>query len=180
MGRQKKNSVGRPTKYTKTQLEKAVIRYFDSITYEVDATDEHGKPLYNILGEPIKFTRYVSPPSILDMCLNLGINRGTWFNYCDHEKHPELKDITEYVRLRCEAYLTSELVKREKGVDGIKFNLANNYGWSAKREIEVGEQTRKAMSIDNMSMAEKLAMLKAAMADIGDGYEGFSDESEDE
>jgi hypothetical protein len=71
-------------------------------------------------------------------------------------------------------------VKREKGVDGIKFNLANNYGWSAKREIEVGEQTRKAMSIDNMSMAEKLAMLKAAMADIGDGYEGFSDESEDE
>lgn len=180
MGKQKNNPVGRPRKYTKPQLEKAVCRYFESISYEVDVTDEHGEKRYDKHGEPLKVIRYTSPPSKLDLCLFLGIDRGTWLNYCNNELHPELKDITDYVHLRCEAYLTSELVRREKGVDGIKFNLANNYGWAAKKEIEVGDKTRKALAIDTMSMAEKLALLRSATADLGGGYEGFNDESEPE
>ena len=182
MSETKKRSVGRPKSYTKAQLERAVLKYFDSITYEVDATDVKGKPVYNKLGEQIKVTCYASPPSKLDLCIFLHIDRGTWLNYCDHAKHPELKEITDFVHLKCEAYLSSELVKREKGVDGIKFNLANNYGWSAKKEVEVGEKTREVLSINSMSMAEKLAMLKAAAGDLEEGGfgEGFDDGSQDE
>ncbi len=175
--KQTKNPVGRPPKFTKKGLEKAVMRYFDSISYEVDAVNMAGKPIINKLGEPVKKLYYASPPSKLDLCLYLGIDRGTWLNYCDHEKHPEFKDITDYAHLRCEAYLAGELVSRVKGVDGIKFNLSNNYGWSAKREVEMGEKTRAALSIDSMSMAEKMAMLKAAMDDIGEG--GFAEEFDD-
>ncbi len=179
MSKAGKRPVGRPPKYTKKRLEEAVMKYFDSISYEVDAVNMKGETIYNKLGEPVKKLYYASPPSKLDLCLYLGIDRGTWLNYSNHDEHPELKDITDYVHLRCEAYLASELVSREKGVDGIKFNLSNNYGWSAKREVEVGEKTRKALSIDTMSMAEKLALLKSASADMGDEYEDFSDESEE-
>lgn len=178
----KKKRAGRPKKYTKSALERAVIRYFDSITYEAIARNAIGQELKNKLGEPIVLECYAKPPSKMDLCLYLGIDRGTWLNYSDHDLHPEFKEITDYVHLRCEAYLAGELVVREKGVDGIKFNLANNYGWSAKREVEVGEKTRRALSIDTMSMAEKMAMLKTALADLGEGgfAEGFDDEAEDE
>lgn len=176
MAEKKKNPVGRPKKYTKKSLEKAVLEYFDSITYEYETK------IINKLGARVKEECYVKPPSKFDLCLYLGIDRGTWLNYCDHERYPEFKEITDYAHLRCEAFLAEELVRREKGVDGIKFNLSNNYGWAAKREVEVGEKTRAALSIDSMSMAEKMAMLKAAMADIDEsGYgEGFNDESQDE
>lgn len=175
MAKNEKKSVGRPKKYTKAALERAVLRYFDSITYEYEL-----KNAVNRLGEPIRLEAYAKPPLKMDLCLYLGIDRGTWLNYCDHDKHPEFKDITEYVHLRCEAYLATELVRREKGVDGIKFNLSNNYGWSAKREVEVGDKTRRVLAIDTMSMAEKLALLRSATADLGDGYEDFNDESEPE
>ncbi len=182
MGKSEKRSVGRPRKYTKKTLEKEVERYFDSITYLDEARTITGQLILNRHGETIKIERYVTPPSKMDLCLFLGIDRGTWLNYSDHEQHPELEEITEYVHLRCEAYLTSELVSREKGVDGIKFNLANNYGWASKREVEVGEKTRKALSIDSMSMAEKMNALRSAMAHIGEGgvAEDFDDEAEDE
>lgn len=177
-----KKRVGRPQKYTKKTLEKAVLRYFDSITYDAIARDATGQAIKNKLGEPIMLECYAKPPSKMDLCLFLGIDRGTWLNYCNHDEHPEFKAITDYVHLRCEAYLAGELVVRERGVDGIKFNLANNYGWSAKREIEVGEKTRKALSVDSMSMAEKMTMLKSALADLGEGgfAEGFDDEAENE
>ena len=131
----KKRGVGRPRCYTKAALEKAVMKYFDSITYDAIARNAMGQEIKNKLGEPIMLEYYAKPPSKQDLCLFLGIDRGTWLNYCNHDEHPELKAITDYAHLRCEAYLAGELVAREKAVDGIKFNLANNYGWAAKREI---------------------------------------------
>lgn len=182
MKKDKKRGVGRPRAYTKAALEKAVLKYFDSITYEAIARNAMGQEIKNKLGEPIILEYYAKPPSKQDLCLFLGIDTDTWLNYSKHDKHPELTNITDYANLKMEAYNVNELVTREKGVDGIKFNLSHNYGWAAKREIEVGEKTRKALSIDSMSMAEKMAMLKTALADIGEGgfAEGFDDEAENE
>ena len=182
MAEKSKKKPGRPKKYTKKSLETAVERYFDSITFVQTARDQSGKEIRNRHGEKIMVECYAAPPSKMGLCLFLGIDRGTWLNYSDHEQHPELKKITEYVNMRIEAYLESELVRREKGVDGIKFNLSNNYGWSAKKEVEIGEKTRNALSIDTMTMAEKMATLRSAMEHIGEGgiAENFDDEAAEE
>lgn len=171
---------GAPIKYTARKLEAAVMRYFDSISYEADVVDEHGKRIINLVGEPVKQIRYAIPPSKQDLCLYLHIDRGTWLNYSNHEKHPEMADITEYANLRCEAYLSYELVRREKGVDGIKFNLQNNYGWTNKKEVEVGEKTREVLSIDSMTLAEKMAAIRAAAGDIEENGFGDFDDGEGE
>ena len=176
----KKKKRGAHAKYTPLSLERAVDRYFDSICYRVQARDPMGNPIKNMAGEDVMQIRYVSPPSKLDLCLFLGIDRSTWQNYCDREKHPEMAPITDYVHLRCEAYLASELVRREKGVDGIKFNLQNNYGWTSKKEVEVGEKTRAALSIDQMTLAEKMAAIRAAAGDIEEnGFGDYADGSEE-
>lgn len=182
MKKTKKRSVGRPRSYTKAGLEKAVMKYFDSITYEAVARNRMGQEITNKLGEPIVIEYYAKPPSKQDLCLELHIDPDTWLNYSNHDKYPEFTHITDYANLKLEAYNVNELLTREKNIDGFKFNLAHNYGWASKREVEVGEKTRRALSIDSMSMAEKMAMLKTALTDLGEGgfAEGFDDEAENE
>lgn len=89
--------------------------------------------------------QYVVPPSIAGLCLQLGIDRSTWQNYADPALHPELADVAAEARARIEAYLEQELLTREKGLQGIIFNLQNNYGWRQKQEVELGEKTRSSM-----------------------------------
>lgn len=48
---------------------------------------------------------------------------------------------------------------REKGLQGIIFNLQNNYGWRQKQEVELGEKTRSSMGAGEMRIADKLALL---------------------
>lgn len=62
-------------------------------------------------------------------------------------------------RARIEAYLEQELLTREKGLQGIIFNLQNNYGWRQKQEVELGEKTRSSMGAGEMRIADKLALL---------------------
>ena len=70
-----------------------------------------------------------------------------------------------------EAYLEQELLTREKSVQGLIFNLQNNFGWKQKQEVELGRDTRESMK-HAATYHEKLAMLRM------DDPEGGRDEDE--
>lgn len=131
-----KNGVGRPRKYkTKKSLETAIEGYFNSISRTVPVLGRGDRPVRNDAGEEMYATEYLRPPTVSGMCLFLGIERSTWQNYCDRKLHPEFAEVTEIAKGRIEAYLEEELVTRDK-VQGIMFNLQNNYGWKQKPDRE--------------------------------------------
>lgn len=153
-------AAGRPKKYTKKGLREAIERYFRSISRTIPARDDTGGIIRNDDDEEIKVVQFVVPPSVTGMCLYLDIDRSTWQNYADAETHPELAGICQGARTRIEAYLEQELLTREKGVQGIIFNLQNNYGWKQKQEVELGKDTRESMK-HAATYHEKLALLRA-------------------
>lgn len=161
-------TAGRPKKYkSKKALAEAIERYFSSISRTIPAQEAlTGNEIYNDDGERIMLTQYVRPPSICSMCLYLGIDRSTWQNYCDAQLHPELQDITQTARARIEAYLEEQLLTREKGLQGIIFNLQNNYGWKQKTEMELGEKTRQTVTAQSMSAYDKIAAITAAQQTV--------------
>ena len=158
---------GRPRKYTPRTLRKAVERYFGSITRRVRVTenvptgayDEKGhmlyepKPVVNSLGEEVWVTEYIVPPEVSALCEYLGIDRSTWANYRDPEKHPELAGITDWVYDRIKAWNERELLTRPgKDIKGIVFNLENNYGYREKHDFDISssgvEEYLKKLSED--------------------------------
>lgn len=174
---------GRPKKYTKKSLQQAVDGYFASISRKVQALDDDGEVIRNDAGEPIWVTEYVRPPSVSGLCLYLGIDRSTWQNYANQELHPELAGVTAQARVRMEAYLEEQLLTREKNVQGLIFNLQNNYGWREKREVELGGEARRTVSqgarAQSMSIAEKMALLaeqREALAGLEKGGNGETGE----
>lgn len=164
---------GRRKKYTKKSLKLEIDRYFGSISRVVQATEmvDSGKrddrnraimkpvPIKNDEGDPIMVTEYIVPPSVSGLCLYLGIDRSTWQNY-----RTDFPEVTEEARARIEVYLEGELLTREKSVQGIIFNLQNNYGWRQKQEVELGEKTREVAVCSSMTPKEKLALIMAAKA----------------
>lgn len=160
---------GRPVKYNAKKFRKAVEKYFRGISVEVEVPD-----VLNLDGEPIKKIAYAEPPTISSLCLALGIDRSTWENYSNPDMHPDTAKTCEGVKLRIEAYLERELLTREKSVQGIIFNLSNNYGWSEKHEhsqrVELGEETRKVVS-QNLTLDEKFALIREAAAEIAEAPE---------
>ena len=71
-----------------------------------------------------------------------------------------------------EAYLEEQLLTREKNVQGLIFNLQNNYGWREKREVELGGETRRTVADSaqarTLSIAEKMAVLREASKALGE------------
>ena len=175
-------------KYTKKKLAEAVELYFDSISRVVTLTerkptgrkDDKGHEIYelvpiiNKLGNPVETLEYAVPPSVGDLCEFLGIHRSTWAEYCDPEAHPEFSDTTTRVRGRMHAYLERESLTRQgKDLKGILFNLQNNYGYTEKREVELGERASKTVSAASMTLGEKMQLLEQIAKDFGgdDGEE---------
>lgn len=150
--------VGRPRKYeTAKQLRAAVERYFASITYERDtiihrrelSEDEKGNPivketpeiLLDKQGKPVKETVYLEEPSVAGLRLHLGVSKSTWAGYAEDE---EMAPVVALVRDRMEARL-EELLTTRNSVQGVVFNLKNNYGWKDKQEVT---QTNVGMSVE--------------------------------
>ena len=170
---------GRPKKYkSKKALAEAIDGYFRSISRTIDLQDLTGAVILNDDGETIRKLQFVVPPSISGLCLYLGIDRSTWQNYCDGELHPEFREVTDMTRGRIEAWLEEQLLTREKGVQGIIFNLQNNYGWRQKQEVELGDKTRKSIQTEGMSLYDKLAAIAQAQEEIGElpDYQGDGEE----
>lgn len=172
MAKKVKNAVGAPRKYeSAATLAKAVNKYFRSICYVTHVRNVAGEIVHNVDGEPIERIAFAVPPTVPGLCVALGITPRTWRNYCDAEKHPEFGEITSGTMALIESWLAEQLVSREKSVQGIIFNLKNNYGWSEKIEIEAGEKTRATMSgASGMSIEDKMAYLTAI--GLHDGTDG--------
>lgn len=144
--------MGAPKKYDDPQkLEKAIERYFKSITRKVEATetvetgekDADGHKIYekrvilNCFEKPVTVEEYIVPPTVWGLCQFLGISESTWENYCDPEKHPEFLGATTHARGRMRAWNQMQLLTREgKNLKGIIFNLENNYGYREKHDIQ--------------------------------------------
>lgn len=163
---------GRPRKMTAREFRAAVEKYFRSIT-----VGEVNEDIIMMDGEPLTRIVYVVPPTISGLCLELGIDRRTWANYADplknggtEEKPSGYARVCADVKLRIEAYLEEQLLTREKSLQGIIFNLSNNYGWSEKHEhrqhVELGEETRKVVE-RNLTLDEKFALIREAAEQIG-------------
>lgn len=144
-------TMGAPRKYdTPQKLEKALKKYFASITREKTlteprATGEKDKdghmiyeevPIINGLGEPVTVTEYIVPPTVFDLCEALRISESTWNNYCDPMKHPEFLGPTTHARGRMRAWNEQQLLTRSgKDLKGIIFNLENNYGYKERLDV---------------------------------------------
>ena len=143
---------GRRKEYTPEKLERAVERYFKSITRRVQVTeyvptgekDKDGHaimekvPVLNSLGKEVWVTEYIVPPSQADLVDFLGIHRSTWNNYSDAEKNPQFAEITTRAWERMKAWNERELKTRPgKDLKGIIFNLENNYGYRERQSVDL-------------------------------------------
>lgn len=144
--------MGARKKYTPGALRKAVDRYFASISREKTVTEEvatgdkdsmghtvyEKRPVLNGLGEEIKITEYVVPPTVGGLSAYLGVHRSTWNSWCDGQIYPEFQDVTQDAMSRIHAYLEQEsLMRPGKDLKGVLFNLENNYGYQEKKSVEV-------------------------------------------
>ncbi len=147
-----------------SDLEALVNKYFSSISYKEPFKGPDGTILTDIDGDMIEKTVFISPPDVMSLCLFLNISDTTWENYCNAEKHPDFAPICKRTQMRMEAYLREVLVTREKGsLQGVIFNLQNNYGWRDKKTVDLGDETRDALA--GLSLSEKMAMI----ADLKNG-----------
>ena len=178
--------MSRKAKFTsKKKLAEAVDGYFKSISKTGFRQGIGGEMIKADSGVYYTETVYLEPPTVTGLCLYLGIDRRTWANYCDEKLHPEFSEVTNLARMKFEGYLEKELLTRQKSLQGIIFNLQNNYGWSEKKEVEIGRETRESMERSEMSVSDKVAaILEAARQIDEDGTApdvecGDEDEKED-
>ena len=126
---------GRPPKYaTVEELAPRINRYFNSISYDEVVSNEEGVPALDRDGEQITKVVYVSPPSILGMCLFIGLSRETLLEYTNRAG---FSDTIKEAKAKVEQYLGDQL-SRTTQVAGIIFNLKNNFGW---KDVQIVEQT---------------------------------------
>lgn len=172
--------MARQKKYgTAKALEKACERYFASITRRVKVTelvdsgerDDKGHvimrpvPVENSLGEELYTTEYLLPPSMHELCAFLRIDRATWSRYMG--KSEEFAAVGERVRERMKAWNEHEMLTRPgKDLKGILFNLTNNYGYSEKKEVELGERATKTVTAASIPLEERQAMLRELMQEF--------------
>ena len=176
---------GAPMKYTAPELEKAVERYFrtisrtevitERVTVMIDGVpEEHVEEVRNDEGEPAMRTRWLKHPSISGLCLALKIDPKTWGNYADAKKNPRHAPICAWAKLVCKCYLEELMCTKEKSVQGVIFNYTVNY---LNREKEEAANAQPASAVEGMSMKEKLALIRRAAGVSENGEEQSSDPS---
>ena len=154
----------------KYKTEKAFLKksreYINSIKYIVPKM-AGGKPVLNVLGEPIEVVEYAMPPNTADWARYLGINKQT-LTQAYKERYP---DAYAEIKAELEAYAERELMTRER-VDGIKFNLMNNFGWRDARHIGIDEESAKVAAVSasvDIPLEDKLARIEALKKGLDDG-----------
>ena len=149
--------MARPKKYsTAAALEKAVERYWGSISYERPVVvsvptgevsesgevkykarmllvDEDGIVSQDGIGKPMTERIFLREPSVSGLCVFLGISRDTWASYKADER---LQHVCEAFLLRLEDHLVDKLDgNKVKTVQGVVFNLKNNFGWRDRLDV---------------------------------------------
>jgi len=171
--------MARQKKYTAAALDRACERYFAAITRRVKVTepvdsgrrDDKGHiifdhiPVKNTLGEEVEVTEYIIPPSMHELCAYLQIDRATWSRYMGEGE--QYAAVGERVRERMKAWNEHEMLTRPgKDLKGILFNLTNNYGYSEKKEVELGERATKTVTAASIPLEERQAMLRELMQEF--------------
>lgn len=180
--------VGRKRKMTARMLDKRIKEYFESITSErpmlrmvpalmedddgklCGVLDEFGhekmvfEPVIAKNGKQAMETEWIRPPSIIDLCLHLGVDRTTFYRWCNpegeqDEEAEEFCNIATRARGRIEAYLTAR-TEDKNAARGAIANLEANFGWKRKREVGLDEQTQRAVAMASMTTEDKLAALR--------------------
>lgn len=127
-----KNKGGHPPMYkTVDEMQKAIDKYFEDCNGEY-ITDEEGNLMTDKYGNPVK--KKERPLTITGLALALGFNgRQSLLNY---EGKPEFLDTIKRAKAKVEQYAEERLFDKD-GVNGAKFNLANNFkGWSERQQID--------------------------------------------
>ena len=114
----KKNKVGRPLKYTLSQIQDGITAYFDYC-----GIDAYGYPL----------DKDHKPPTITGLACYLDTTRDLLIDY---QNKPKFSDTIKRAKQRIEAYNEAMLYNRKTSTAGVIFNLKNNYGWKDKAEIK--------------------------------------------
>lgn len=161
--------MGRKRKYSPKDFKQAVDKYFRSITFVKPVCDEGGKPIRDLDGNEIKLLEFADAPSLGALRRKLGISADTWAEYSRLDGYCE---VCADARERIECWLERELVTRCKGVEGIKFNLANNYGWNSesRKRIELSHADGTASGSEKekqLSMDEKIAVISEVVGELG-------------
>ena len=148
-----------PRKYTVKKFAQAVEKYFRSRMTLRETGEE------DLDGHEITYVDFAIPPSESDLCIELGMTRETFRQYARTEGYAE---VCERAKTLIESWLARELNSRDK-VEGIKFNLSCNYGWSPaeRSEVELGDKTRETISAAAVPMEEKLALISSVFGEIG-------------
>ena len=173
---------------TARMLDKRIKDYFESITSErpmlrmvpelkedadgklCEMLDECGhtkmvfEPVIAKNGKQAIETIWIRPPSIIDLCLYLGVDRTTFYRWCNPDGEPEGEEevfcnIATRARGRIEAYLTAR-TEDKNAARGAIANLEANFGWKRKREVGLDEQTQRAVAMASMTTEDKLAALR--------------------
>ncbi len=131
---------GRPPIFkTEKALGEAVDAYFNAISFKKaipSVLDANGNQYYEIV--------FREAPTVNGLCLFLGISRKTWENYCANEK---FSFVTEQTKMKMEAYCENLLLTREKGsLQGVIFNLQNNYGWRESFDVKHSGEIKNPFS----------------------------------
>lgn len=118
---------GKP-KYTNDELEKKVEEYFEKCEGEM-LTDENGEIVYNKYGQPVIIK--VHPPTMTGLARSCDFkSRQALLNY--KARSIRAAEILDKAKMRVEEYAEERLFDRD-GVQGAKFTLCNNFGWSDKQ-----------------------------------------------
>lgn len=183
--------MGRKKAYKPAALRRAVQEYFAALRYrepvyrEEPVLDDDGQPEFDRYGHPAtrfvrvvtedgtpaRRTSWVSPPTITGLCGRLGISRQTWSKYLAAD---ETHDICDEAKRVIETYLQERLEDKNSAA-GAKFALQANYDWRERREISTDAPTRAAIAGGEMTMDDKLALLREIQGMQLPGTEGTHD-----
>lgn len=150
----------REKKYSSAgSLERAIGRYWGSISYERPVVvptptgevteqgeikykarmllvDEKGVVSRDGTGTPLTERIFLREPSVSGLCRFLGISKQTWSSY---KADPDLSLVCENFLLELEDHLVDKLDgNKVKTVQGVVFNLKNNFGWRDKLDVTAG------------------------------------------
>ena len=146
------------TEYTPEEMQKKVDEYFAGLVGYLPLKID-GEPVVDEHGDPVVKEIAISPPTVAGICNYLGILKQTWGRWRADLENP-LRQIACEAQQRIEQFLEEKLITNRQ-VDGVKFNLTNNFSesWKEKQELELGPETRASEALTAISLRDKLTLI---------------------
>jgi hypothetical protein len=149
----------RDIKYSYPELAVKLAEYYKAHTARVPAEID-GAPVLDEKGRQVYKTVEIDPMGVSSVCSFLGITRQTWFNW-RKKSHP-LSDLVKTFDTVITSFLEVRLNTRNS-TSGTEFVLINNYGYSDKVELELGEETRRSAAITSIGLNAKINLVAGAL-----------------